>query len=66
MPKDLVVTPLASPDLGAEKVSSDQGDTKILEDNPEAYVHNIFFYESQHKVVPSCRVPTTDDYASLA
>jgi len=45
MPKDQEVTPLASPDLWAEQVPNDQGDTKILEENPKFDVHNISFNE---------------------
>jgi len=51
MPKDQEVTPPASPDPRAKQVPSDQGDNEILEDNPEADVHNISFDESQHRVV---------------
>lgn len=61
MPKDQEVTP---PDPGAEQVLSVQGDIEILEDNPEANVHNISFDESQHRVVQSRRVPTPDVHIS--
>ena len=51
MPKDQEVTPPASLDLEVEQVPSDQGDTEILEDNLEADVHNIYFDDSQHRVM---------------
>lgn len=64
MPKNQMITPLASPDTEVEQVPSDQGDTKILKDNLEADVHDISFNESQHKVMQSCRVPTLDAHVS--
>ena len=45
MPQNKEFTPPASPDPEAQQVPSDQGDTKILEDNPEAEMHNISFDE---------------------
>lgn len=65
MPQNQEVTPLASPDLEANKVSSDQGDSKILEDNMEAKMHNIYFDESQHRIVQLHRVPTLNVHVSL-
>jgi len=46
MPYYQEVDPLASPDLEAEQVPSDQGDTEILGDNPEEEMNNISFDES--------------------
>ena len=46
MPYHQEVNPLTSLELEAEKVPSDQGDTKILGDNPEEAMHNISFDES--------------------
>lgn len=65
MPRNQEVPPPASPDLGTEKVPSDQGDNEILEDNPEVDTHNISLNESQHRVVQSRRVPTLDVHVSL-
>lgn len=64
MPQNQEVTPLNSPNLEAEQVSSDQGDIKILKDNLEAVMHNIYFNELQHRVVQLRRVPTPDVYVS--
>jgi len=64
MPQNQEVTPLASPHLEVEKVPSDQGDIEILEDNTEAEMHNRYFNESQHRVVQSRRVPTSDVHMS--
>ena len=66
MPQNEEVTLPASPDREAEKVPGDQGDIKILEDNPEAEMPNIYFDESQHRFVKSCRVPTLDVQISPA
>jgi len=52
----------ASPNLEDEKVSSDQGGTKILGDQPEGEMPNISFDESQHRVVQYRRVSTLDDH----
>lgn len=65
MPKDLEITPPASPDPIIEQVPSAQGDNEILEDNLEADVHNICFDESQHIIVQLRRVPTPDLHVSL-
>lgn len=46
MPKCPKVISPTSLDLGVEQVPSDQEDIEILEDNLEAYVHNISFNES--------------------
>jgi len=62
MPQHQEVNPPASPDLEAEQVPSDQGDTEILGDNSEGEMHNISFDESHHRVVQSCRVSTLDDH----
>lgn len=64
MPQNQEVTQLASLDLKAEKVPSDEGDRKILEDNLEEEMHNISFEESQHRVVKSCKVPTQNAHVS--
>jgi len=37
--------------LEEEKVSDDQGGTKVLGDHSEEEMHNISFDESQHRVV---------------
>lgn len=66
MPQNQEVTPPNSPDPEVEQVPSDQGDTEILEDNPEAEMHNISFNESQHRVVQSCRFPTPNVHISPA
>lgn len=64
MPHNQDVTLPSSPDMEAEIVQSDQGDTDILEDNLEADVHNICFNESQHKFVQLHRVPSLDVHVS--
>lgn len=64
MPYNQEVNPPSSPNLEAEKVISDQGDIKILEDNLEAEFHNISFDESHHRVVKSRRVTTPHVNAS--
>lgn len=51
MPHNQEVNQPTSPDLEAEKFPGDQGDTDILEDNPEADMHNILLEESQHMVM---------------
>ena len=66
MPYHQEVDPPASPDPEAENVPSNQGDTKILGDNPEGEMHNISFDESQHKVLQSRRLSTLDDNTSPA
>ena len=66
MPYNQEVDQPASPDPKAEQVLSEQRDTDILGDNPEAEMHNISFDESQHRVVQSSRVPTSDVHTSLA
>jgi len=48
MPHNQEVTPSSSPNPEVEKVPNDQGDTKIVEDNPKAEMHNMSFDESQH------------------
>ena len=47
-----------------EKVSNDQGGTKILGDHPKGGINNISFDESQHRVVQSHRVSTPEDQTS--
>ena len=64
MPYHQEVDPPASPYLEAEQVLSDQGDAKILGDNPKGEMHNISFDESQHRVVQSHKVSTPDDNTS--
>jgi len=64
MPHHQEVDPLASSNLEAEQVLSDQGDTEILGENLEGEMHDISFDESQHRVVQSCRVSTLDDHTS--
>ena len=66
MPYHQQVNTLASTDLEAEKALSDQGDSKILGDNPEEEMHKIWFDESQHRVVKSHRVSTLDVHTSPA
>lgn len=56
------VEPPASPHPEEEKVPSDQGDTEILGDNLEEEMHNISFDESQHRVLQSCKVLTSNDH----
>ena len=51
MPYHQEVNLLASPHLDDEQVLSDQGGTQILGDQLEGEMHNISFYESQHRVV---------------
>lgn len=58
MPYHQEVKPPASPDPEVEQVLSDQGDTKILGDNPEEEMHNISFNELHNRVVQSRRVST--------
>ena len=60
MPYNQVIDPLDSTNPEAEQVLSDQGDTEILEDNPEVEMHNISFDKLQHRVVQSRRVTTLD------
>ena len=64
MPHHQKVNPLASPHLEDEQVPSNQGDTEILGDQTEGEIHNISFDESQHRVVQSRRVSTSDDHTS--
>ena len=49
-----------------EKVSIDQGGTKILGGQSEVEMHNISFDKSHHRVVQSQEVLTLDDQTSLA
>lgn len=62
MPHHQEVDPLASPHLEDEQVPSDQGDTEILGDQSEGEMHNISFNESQHRVMQSHRVSTSEDH----
>ena len=49
-----------------EQVSNDQGGIEILGDQLEEEMHNMSFDESQHRVVQSRRVSTSDDQISPA
>lgn len=49
-----------------EKVSDDQGGTKILGDQSKAEMHTISFDESHHKVVQSRKVSALEDHTSPA
>lgn len=64
MPFHQEVDPLASPDLEAEKVPTNQGDNDILGNNLKEEMHNTLVDESQHRVVQSHRVSTPDDNTS--
>jgi len=64
MPKEIKVTPQASPAPTTEQVPSEQGDTILFKDNPGTYVYNIALDESQHKVVQAHREHNLDEHAS--
>ena len=64
MPHPQEVDPPASLHPEDEQVPSDQGDTEILGDQLEGEMHNISFDESQHRVVHSRIVSTSQDLTS--
>lgn len=64
MPYNQEVNPPGSPDAEAEKVLRNQGDTEILEDNPEEERHNISFDESHHRFLQSHKATTLDVHTS--
>lgn len=60
MPYHIEVDSLAAMYLNDDKMSNDQGCTKILGGQLEAEMHDSSFDESQHRVVHPERVPTPE------